>query len=1320
MPEAPQHRSETFGPNAWLVDEMFEEFRRDPSSVNESWREFFEGYKPGGANLARPVLVGTGPSGEATTAGPEGGRTGPGGAGVPGPGGPGAGVTAGQGGKGAGPGAPATALAPAAGFGSAGPTPAGGPVQAERADLGLGDRPPPPGGGATTVGRVGPADGTALPIRGSAARVVANMTSSLGVPTATSFRVVPAKLLEVNRLILNNQLARSGAAGKVSFTHLIGWAIVQAVQSVPALNNSYMDKSEEPDPVDGRGAPGGGNGTNGANRATPGPGAPVDGPAVFRPAHVNLGLAVDLQRPDGTRALMVPVIKEAEALDFRGFWSAYEELVRKVRSGKVQVTDFAGPTITITNPGTLGTVQSVPRLMVGQGAIIGVGSIDYPAEWHGADPRQLAELGISKVVTITSTYDHRVVQGAESGLLLQRMHKLLLGEDGFYQDVFRSMGVPYEAVKYHRDVSDPFEPVSNFVEKQQKVDRLVNAYRVRGHLIAHLDPLDWTEPRMHAELDPLTYGLTVWDLDREFLVQGLGARDRMRLGEVLSLLRNAYCRTVGVEYMHIMEPEQKRWIQHHVEGAPTDLGPDEHRHILSRLNAAEVLERFLETKYIGQKRFGLEGAESAIPLLDALLDDAADLGHRHAVMGMAHRGRLNVLINIVGKSYEELFGEFEGNLDPTSVQGSGDVKYHKGFRGIFSSRAGNSLDLALASNPSHLEAVGPVVEGMARAVQDGLAQTGGAVHAGLPPPGLVLPVLVHGDAAFAGQGVVAETLNMSTLAAYETGGTVHLVINNQLGFTTNPESARSSVYATDVTKMVQAPIFHVNGDDPEACVRVARIALAFRQEFHKDVVIDMICYRRYGHNEQDDPSLTQPLLYQLIKEHRSVRKLYTEALVRRGGITLDEAEAALADFARRLQTALDQTRASAPPHLTQLPAPPPPAPATEAVATAASVERLGTVVDALTTAPEGCTLHPKIARALEARAKLWASGQVDWAMGEALAYGTTVLDGRDVRLCGQDTRRGTFGHRNAVYVDYRTGAEHVPLAEMARRQASGAGRFFVYDSLLSEYAALGFEYGYSLFAPDALVAWEAQFGDFVNGAQIVIDQFLAASEVKWDQRSRLALLLPHGYEGQGPEHSSARMERFLALCAEDNICVANVTTAAQLFHVLRRQVYRASSKPLVLFTPKRYLRAREAYSPVEELSRGAFREVIDDSQASPDDVRRVVLATGKVGLDLLVARDEARTTGVAVVRVEQLYPWPQQQIAAAISAYPSATEVVWAQEEPANMGAWEFVRDRLGEITSGRHSLIDVARPASGSPATGSHTLHDLEQADILQRALGS
>jgi 2-oxoglutarate dehydrogenase E1 component len=1288
VPDDQQPSSDRFGPNAWLVDEMFEEFRKDPNAVSESWRDFFSGYKPSGANLAPPVLVvGQGPPVEDEETGTADGAP-TSGSQLPGL-------------QLSGPQLPGPQLSGPQLSGSGTASVVKAPVGAPNGSSPKGRdgaRPVAPagGGGQSAGSEAAPVahDGAASPLRGSAARAVSNMTASLAVPTATSFRVVPAKLLEVNRLVLNNQLARTGAAGKVSFTHLIAWAIVQAVGGVPALNSSFME-------------------------AVPGGGA-RDEPGVFRPAHINLGIAVDVQRLDGTRGLMVPVVKEADTMGFREFWTAYENVVRKVRSGKAEVSDFVGATITLTNPGTLGTVLSVPRLMAGQGAIVGVGTIDYPAEWQGADPRQLAELGVSKVVTLSSTYDHRIIQGAESGLFLQRAHKLLLGEDGFYETVFRSIGVPYEAIKYRRDLNDPFERANSYIEKQQCVDRLVNAYRVRGHLIAHLDPLDWRVPSMHSELDPATYDLSVWDLDRQFVTHEFGDRDRMRLGEILSLLRDAYCRTVGVEYMHIMEPAQKKWIQQHVEGVPSTLGSDEHRHILSRLNAAEALERFLETKYIGQKRFGLEGAESAIALLDALLGSAADLGHRHAVMGMAHRGRLNVLINIVGKSYQELFGEFEGNLDPTSVQGSGDVKYHKGFRGTFTSRSGRSLDVALASNPSHLEAVGPVVEGMARALQDRLSLVAEVEGGSRPVTGLVLPVLVHGDAAFAGQGVVAETLNMSALAAYETGGTVHLVINNQLGFTTNPESARSSVYATDVAKMVQAPIFHVNGDDPEACVRVARLALAFREEFHKDVVIDMICYRRYGHNEQDDPSLTQPLLYQLIKDHRSVRKLYTEALVRRGDITLEEAEAALDDFSKRLQAALDETRASAPPHLTSLPPAPLGAPETAPVATEVSLQALEAVVDALTTAPAGFTLHPKIGKVMETRRKLWASGEVDWALGEALAYGTAVLEGHDVRLCGQDTRRGTFGHRNAVYVDYRTGEEHVPLAHMVNASSTGLGRFFVYDSFLSEYAALGFEYGYSLFAPGALVAWEAQFGDFANGAQVVIDQFLAASEVKWDQRSSLVLLLPHGYEGQGPEHSSARVERFLGLYGEYNMCVANVTTAGQLFHILRRQVRNVASKPLVLFTPKRYLRAREAYSTLDELTNGCFREVLDDTISSPERARRVVLASGKVALDILGARGGGTgPSDVAVVRLEQLCPWPKSHVVSVLSRYPAATEVVWVQEEPANMGAWRFVMEPLAEAVGDRKLRV-VSRSASGSPATGSHVLHDLEQADVLARALGS
>jgi 2-oxoglutarate decarboxylase len=1267
MPDEP-HAQELFGPNAWLVDDMYEQYRADPSSVSASWRDFFQDYRPGGANLARPSLATSAESAVDTPppilpAGPGSGASGPNGRVGP-----------------ARPDAPSPSPALASTAPVTGLTPAASAVPVGATDV----RTPPP---STAPGSDGALGGAATPIRGAAARIVANMEASLGVPTATSFRVVPARLLEVNRKLLNQELVRSGTAGKVSFTHLIGFAVVEALAAVPALNASFVP----PDPSDPKRVPG-----------------------VVRHEHLGLGIAVDLARPDGTRTLMVPVIRDADTLDFRGFWLAYEDLVRKVRTGKIAADDLAGATVSLTNPGTIGTVQSVPRLMPGQGAIIGVGTIDYPAEWQAADPRVLAELGVSKVVTITSTYDHRIIQGAESGLFLQRVHRLLAGEDGFYDRVFRAMGVPMEPARAGVDRNSLSSEDGGLahLHKQIEVDALINMYRVRGHLIAHLDPLDWKEPSVPAELDTATYGLSVWDLDRQFLVNGLAGYDRLTLAQILDILRDAYCRTVGVEYMHIMDPDQKRWIQQHVEGVSTDLSPEEHRWILGRLNAAEALEQFLNTKYIGQKRFGLEGGEAAIPLIDAILDDAASAGQTRAVIGMAHRGRLNVLINIVGKRYGELFEEFEGNIDPGTVQGSGDVKYHKGFAGTYTGRTGGRLEVTLASNPSHLEAVDPVVEGMARAYQDQAAR--GAPDTPIHP---ALPLLIHGDAAFAGQGVVAETLNMSALPAYETGGTVHLVINNQLGFTTNPESARSSVYATDVAKMVQAPIFHVNGDDPEACVRVGRLAFAFRQAFHKDVVIDMVCYRRFGHNEQDDPSLTQPLLYQLIKEHRSVRKLYTEALVRRGAITLEEAEDALKDFSARLQAALDETRAAAPPRPTSLPPAPGPAPVLTPIPTGVPVETLQQVIDALNTVPDGFSVHPKLVKVFDNRAKLWAGGEADWALGEALAYGTLLLEGHDVRLVGQDTRRGTFGHRNAALVDHLTGSEYVPLEHVG----AGQGRFSIYDSLLSEYAALGFEYGYSLVQRDGLVAWEAQFGDFVNGAQIVIDQFLAAAEIKWSQTSGLTLLLPHGYEGQGAEHSSARMERFLDLCAEDNIQVANATTAAQLFHLLRRQVHRGSRKPLVLFTPKRYLRGKEAYSRVEDFTGGHFREVLDDPvlAASPS-VRRVVLATGKVALDALGARAATGSDTVAVVRVEQLHPWPHDQVAGVVAGYPAVAEVVWLQEEPRNMGAWGFVRDRLADLLGGELPLSCVSRVASGSPATGSHAMHELEQADILRRALSS
>ena len=1217
-------RSASFGPNDWLVDEMYDQYSRDPASVSESWRDFFEDYRGpavgGGNGAAAPAVTEVPPAAAAATPAPSPEKSAP------------------------------------------------EKAEPEKAE----PETPAPAPVPSTAPQVD--DGAeAKPIRGAAARIVANMEASLAVPTATSARVVPAKLLEVNRKILNNHLART-RGGKVSFTHLIGYAVVKGLESMPVMNSSYTAGD------DGK-------------------------PAVVRHEHVGLGLAVDVEKSDGSRTLLVPCIRDADTFDFRGFWMAYEALIRKVRSNKIGVEDFGGVTVTLTNPGTIGTVHSVPRLMPGQGVIVGVGAMDYPAEYQAADARMLANLGLSKVITITSTYDHRVIQGAESGMFLQRVHRLLLGEDGFYDDVFRSMGVPYEPVRWRRDVNAVDEERAQ-LRKQVHVQTLINMYRVRGHLIADLDPLAAKEPHTHAELDPATYGLTIWDLDREFYTDGLAGTEVMTLGDILGLLRDAYCRTIGVEYMHIQEPDQKRWIQEHVEGVTAQLTPEEQRYILSRLNAAEAFERFLHTKYVGQKRFGLEGAESAIPMLDTLLDDGARAGLAEAVLGMAHRGRLNVLANIIGKSYGELFREFEGDIDPNTVQGSGDVKYHKGSTGKYVGFSGAELPVTLASNPSHLEAVDPVVEGMARAKHDLLVDRPGDGPR-------VLAVLLHGDAAFAGQGVVAETLNLSALRGYRIGGTVHIVIDNQVGFTTSPESARSSVYATDVAKMVQAPIFHVNGDDPEACVRVARMAFGFRQAFQKDVVIHMVCYRRFGHNEGDEPSYTQPQMYERIQNRRSVRKLYTEALVNRGDITLEEAESALEDFSARLQAALDETRSATPPKLTKLHPPPPrevpPSPPT-------GVDRgvLDRIAAAVHQAPAGFTVHAKLAKQLEARAQQYASGSVDWALAESLAFGSMLVEGTDVRLSGQDTRRGTFSQRHAVLVDYANGEEHLPLANLE----PGQGRFFIYDSLLSEFAALGFEYGYSVVHKEAFVGWEAQFGDFANGAQVIIDQFLVAAEDKWGQTSGLALLLPHGYEGQGPEHSSARLERFLTLSAENNIQVVNCTTAAQYFHVLRRQVRRDWRAPLVLMTPKWLLRRKEAHSPIDDLVDGRFVEVLDDaSVADRESVRRVVLSSGKIGVQATAERDK-RGAPVAVARVEQLYPWPGDQIASVVAGYPRADEVVWLQEEPENMGAWLFAQGRLQRLLGDDYKISHVSRAESGSPAAGSAAMHQLEHDDLLDRAL--
>ena len=1184
----------SFGPNAWLVDDMYDRFLADPASVAESWREFFADYQ---RSTVPPV---------------------------------------------------ATASSP------------------------------PPARPVTTI------DAEATPLRGAAARIVTNMNASLAVPTATSVRTVSARLLEINRAALNESLARSSGA-KVSFTHFIAFAILKGLGEVPSLNASFVDA------VDEKGTPG-----------------------IRRHEHVGLGLAVDVLRPDGTRNLLVPVIRDADTMDFRTFLLAYEDLVRKVHAASFGADDFVGATVSLTNPGTLGTVQSVPRLMAGQGAIFGVGALGWPAGFESADPRALAELGVGKIMTLTSTYDHRIIQGAESGLFLKFVAECLTGGHGFYDEVFTSLGIPYEPARWAVD-SNPAvaEGDAERILKQIRVQELLNMYRVRGHLNAHLDPLHSDPPAPHAELDLANYGLTIWDLQRSFVVDGLAGRSEATLEEILSILRDAYCRTIGIEYGHIMDPEQKRWIQQRVEGVSSTLSVEEQHRVLEALTEAEVFERFLHTRYVGQKRFGLEGGESTIVALQTMLDVAADQGVKEAVIGMAHRGRLNVLANVVGKSYNDIFSEFEGNLDPESVQGSGDVKYHKGARGEFKNPRGATIDVSMASNPSHLEAVSPVVEGIVRAKQDVVIRPSDGTN--IEPTTEHYPyvaILIHGDAAFAGQGVVAETLNMSQLSGYHVGGAIHIVINNQVGFTTAPESARSSFYPTDVAKMIQAPIFHVNGDDPEACARAARLAYDYRETFHRDVVLDIVCYRRFGHNEGDDPSYTQPQMYKIIDQMRSVRKIYTETLVRRGDLSLDEAEMALNDFNARLQSVLDEVRTVPVPELHGVPVNDVPA---DAPAPETGVERssLLAIAKATMSAPEGFTIHPKLERQFAQRLALLDGGAVDWALGEALAIGSLVKEGANVRLIGQDSRRGTFSQRHAALIDYDNGDQYVPLASLG-----APGFFTVRDSFLSEYAALGFEYGYSVEARNTLVAWEAQFGDFMNGAEIIIDNFLVAAEDKWGQLASLVMLLPHGYEGQGPEHSSGRLERFLSLSARNNIRIAQPTTAAQYFHLLRSQVHRSHSTPLIVFTPKSLLRAVQTRSTLEAFETGSFQTVLDDQIADSTLVTRVVLATGKIAHEAIARRDDARDPTIAVVRVEQIYPWPASALDDVIRRYANVAEIVWLQEEPENMGAWPFVHRQMHDQFRGQ-AVRHVARAESASPATGSGLVHSAEQADLLTRAIG-
>jgi 2-oxoglutarate dehydrogenase E1 component len=914
------------------------------------------------------------------------------------------------------------------------------------------------------------------------------------------------------------------------------------------------------------------------------------------------------------------------------------------------------------------------------------------------NPDQLVDRAISKIMTLTSTYDHRIIQGAQSGEFLREIHQLLLS-DAFWDEIFAALRIPYEPVRWLVDREFSHE---GQIDKSARVIEMINAYRTRGHLMADTDPLEYTV-RKHPDLDITQYGLTLWDLDREFPVDGFAGEKLLKLRDILGVLRDAYCRRVGVEFRHISDPEERKWIQNHVEVKHAPPARDEQLHILGRLNAAEAFETFLQTKYVGQKRFSLEGAETVIALLDAVLASAAEQSLDEVVIGMPHRGRLNVLANIVGKPYARIFDEFEGNIDPGTAQGSGDVKYHLGAQGTFESATGKKIAVELTANPSHLEAVDPVLEGIVRAKQDVLNKGEDGYT--------VLPVMLHGDAAFAGQGVVAETLNLSQLRGYRTGGSVHVVVNNQVGFTTSPSSSRSSLYATDVARMIQAPIFHVNGDDPEACVRVARLAVEYRREFRKDVVIDMLCYRRRGHNEADNPSFTQPLMYDIIDSKRSVRKLYTEALVGRGDITLEDAEAALKDFQAQLEKVFVETRnatetAAAEPDLER-------ETPSQHVTTAVSVDTIKRISEAYANPPDGFTIHPRLKAQIDRRVAMASSGGIDWATAELYALGSLVLEGRTVRLAGQDSRRGTFTQRHATLIDRHTGAEYTPLKKLSDDQAP----FLAYDSLLSEFAAMGFEYGYSVVRDDALVCWEAQFGDFANGAQTIVDEFISAGEAKWGQRSALTLLLPHGYEGQGPDHSTGRPERFLQMAAENNMTIAMCSSPANYFHLLRRQGLSPVRRPLIAFTPKSLLRLKSAVSEVDDFTGGTFEPVLPDPSADASGVTRVLLCAGKVYYDLAAEREKLGRRDVAIVRVEQLYPLPAEELRAALGPYPGV-EVVWVQEEPANSGPWPFMALALPEHLEGR-PLLRASRKAAASPAVGSHSVHEAQQHEVVATAFG-
>lgn len=1116
-------------------------------------------------------------------------------------------------------------------------------------------------------------------IAGSSEKILTNMVNSLTVPVATSQRTIPVKLLEENRTLINNYLQRNNKR-KISFTHLISWAILKAVQTLPVMNNAFTI-------IDGK-------------------------PHIIIRKNVNLGLAIDIERKDGTRSLIVPNIKNANKFNFQEYWNAYEDLITRSRKGLIDPNEFLGTTITLTNPGTIGTVASVPRLMVGQGTIIATGAIQYNAEYQAMSQTTISTLGISKTMNITSTYDHRIIQGAESGLFLKAINDLLLGQDDFYDDIFESLKLPFKPLRWQTDYQPGiFETTANTEEivKQAKVLQLINLFRVRGHLIADLDPLG-SKTQYHAELDPANYNLTIWDLDRHFITGGFGNLNTATLREILNILEKTYCDKIGVEYMHIQNPAEKVWLQSKMEPVKNTPNFDKQMkiNILKKLIAAESFEHFIHSKFVGHKRFSLEGSETLIPLIDLILSEAADHNIKDVVMGMAHRGRLNVLANIIGKSYESIFVEFEDIRDTDSIAGSGDVKYHLGATGNYKTLGGKNITVSVAANPSHLEWVNPVVEGMVRAKQTRMGDNKSHVK--------VMSLLIHGDAAFAGQGIVAETLNLSQLSGYRTGGTVHIIVNNQIGFTTTPEEARSSQYATDVAKMIQAPIFHVNGDDPEAALWVAKLACEYRQIFEKDIVIDLFGYRRHGHNEGDEPGFTQPILYAKIKEHHSVRQIYEEKLISEKIISENEIKKFAESLHNTMNASIEKIRKESKKFEGDLILAVPKKEIEETHPeknTAINEDVLVNVINGLTKIPEDFNGHPKLTKFLEGRKKLIdGSGKADWAFAESLAFGSLLLEGTPVRLSGQDCVRGTFSQRHLAFTDVKTGAEYFPLNNLSKDQA----HLEALDSLLSEAAVLGFEFGYSVVDPLSLVIWEAQFGDFANGAQIIIDNFIVASYEKWQIPNNLVMLLPHGFEGQGPEHSSARLERFLILSAENNLQVCNVTTPAQYFHLLRRQMKSGMKIPLVIMTPKSLLRYPEAKSSKEEFLSEKFEEVLDDNTIeNPKKIDNLILTSGKVYYDLIKFRTDNNITNSAIIRIEQFYPYPSRKIRKIIEKYPAVKKVKWVQEEPKNMGAWHFLYHRLQNDLPNECELEYSGRVESASPAVGSYKISMQQQKKLVK-----